>query len=425
MRSHQRLSAALLAAAACGVALFAGAPAAAQTQVQPGQVLISELRLRGPGGATDEFVELYNNTDQEVVVRATDGSAGWSVAVSDGRVTGVLFVVPNGARIPARGHFLGANSLGYSLGGYPSGNPDAAVVAAGGAPAAAAASPFATATPDATWDLDVPDGAGVALFSTASVPNLSAATRLDAFGYASSPALFREGAGFPTVVTAGVEHTHYRDLRAGSPRDTNDNASDFMLVGTSVNIQVTRLGAPGPENRLSPVVNNAAIASGLLDPSVGQSQAPNRERRPNVEPNADLGTMLIRRTFTNNTGAPVSRLRFRVINTTTQGTPGAECGGACADVRALTSQDGEAGVGGQLVVARGVRLEEPPSQPAGGGYDASLSADFITLATPLPPGQSVNVVFKLGVMRTGTFRFIVNIEAQNSPRVDEPGPPGI
>jgi hypothetical protein len=82
-------------------------------------------------------------------------------------------------------------------------------------------------------------------------------------------------------------------------------------------------------------------------------------------------------------------------------------------------------VGGQVVTVRGLRLEEPPAQPAGGGYNASLSADFITLDTPLPPGQSVNVEFKLGVMRTGSFRFIVNIEAQNAPVVDPPGPPGV
>lgn len=413
MHFYQRVFNIAVAALACGL-VFAGRPASAQTQVQAGQVIISELRLRGPAGATDEFVELYNNTDQDVVVQATDTSAGWAVVVSNGQFTGTLFTVPNGTRIPARGHFLGANSLGYSLGGYPSGNPDPSIVPA--APNAVALVPFATATPNATWDVDVPDGTGVALFSTASGPNMNAARRLDAFGYADSPALFREGTGFPTVVTADVEHTHYRDLRSGRPLDAGNNAADFLLVATAVSTQITRLGAPGPENLASPVVNNTTIGGTLLDPAVGSSSAPNRERRPNVEPNADLGVLLIRRTFTNNTGAPVSRLRFRVINITTVGTPASECGGGtCADVRALTSQDGEAGVGGQVVTVRGVRLEEPPAQPNGGGYNSSLSADFVTLGTPLPSGQSVNIVFKLGVMRAGPFRFIINIEAQNTP----------
>jgi hypothetical protein len=409
MHLNQRLYTITAAALICGIAL-AGRPAVAQTQIQAGQVVISELRLRGPVGSNDEFIELYNNTDQSIVVQSTDGSAGWSVVISNGQITGPLFTIPNGTTIPARGHFLGANSQGYSLGVYPSGNPNVSP-----SPTPTPASPFGTTTPDATWDIDAPDGSGVALFSTTNGTNMNAATRLDAFGYTDSPALFREGAGFPNVVTANTEHTYYRDLRSTLPQDTNNNAADFLLVGTAISLQITRLGVPGPENLASPVVNNTTIVGTLLDPAVGQSSPPNRERRPTVEPNADLGVLLIRRTITNNTGQPVSRLRFRVVNTTTAGTPGAECGGTCADVRALTSQDGEAAVGGQVVQVRGVRLEESPTQPAGGGYNTSLSADFITLATPLPDGQSVNVVFKLGVMRSGTFRFIVNVEAQSSP----------
>ena len=429
MHLNQRACILVAAATVCGV-IFGGRPTSAQTQIQAGQVLISELRLRGPAGAEDEFVELYNNTNQDITVQALDNSNGWTVAISNGQITGPLFTIPNGTVIPARGHLLGANLNGYSLCNYPSGYPPGLIVTAAAASAPCLtngqAGTFTHTTPDRTWDFDAPDGSGVALFATTNGTNLTAATRLDAFGYAGSPALYKEGAGFPTVVTAGDEHTYYRDLRGGLPRDTSDNAADFLLVGTSISIQVTRLGAPGPENLVSPIVNNATITPTLLDPSVGSSQPPNRERRPNVEPNADLGVMLLRRTITNNTGEPVSRLRFRVVNTTTLGTPASECGGACADLRALTSQDGEAGVGGQVVTVRGVRLEEPPQQPAGGGYNASLSADFITLQTPLPAGQSVNIVFKLGVMRSGPFRFFMNIEAQNTANVIEgPAPSGV
>ncbi|MCA1618926.1 MAG: lamin tail domain-containing protein [Acidobacteria bacterium] len=60
------------------------------TPVQPGQVVISELRLRGPAGAEDEFVEVYNNTDLPIVVQASDQTAGWSVWVSNGQITGPL-----------------------------------------------------------------------------------------------------------------------------------------------------------------------------------------------------------------------------------------------------------------------------------------------------------------------------------------------
>ncbi|MDT5272987.1 MAG: hypothetical protein QOH49_5173 [Acidobacteriota bacterium] len=424
MLHNQRFCTIVAAAIVCGI-VFSGHPASAQTQIQAGQFIISELRLRGPVGAEDEFVELYNNTDQPITVQALDASGGWTVAVSNGQITGPLFTIPNGTIIPARGHLLGANTNGYSLSGYPSGNPTptpspSPLPAILGAPVpnVAVGSPFATATPDRTWDFDAPDGSGIALFATTNGMNFTAATRLDAFGYTGSPALYREGAGFPTVVTSGLEHTYYRDLRNGTPRDTADNAADFLLVGTATNLQITRLGAPGPENLASPIVNNTTITPTLLDSSVSASSPPNRERdfTGDLANNATFGTLRIRRTITNNTGLPLSRLRFRVVNITTVGTPDSECSGSpCADLRAATSQDGTAMTSeGQVVVLRGVRLEEPPAQPNGGGYNASLSADFITLATPLPDGQSINVEFKLGIMRTGPFRFFLNIEAQNS-----------
>lgn len=56
-------------------------------------------------------------------------------------------------------------------------------------------------------------------------------------------------------------------------------------------------------------------------------------------------------------------------------------------------------------------------QPAGGGFNASLSADFITLPAPLAAGASVNIVFELGVMKAGSFRFFVIVEAQSAPAV--------
>jgi len=44
--------------------LFCVVPTAAH--VVPGHVVISEVCVRGAGGAFDEFVELYNPTDSEI-----------------------------------------------------------------------------------------------------------------------------------------------------------------------------------------------------------------------------------------------------------------------------------------------------------------------------------------------------------------------
>jgi hypothetical protein len=420
MRSNTRLRVAAAVFAACAACLIADVPTSAQAPpVTAGQVIISELRYRGPNGIRDEYVELYNNTDSDITVQALDASDGWTVMQSGvspggtGVVASPVCLIPNGTVIRARGHLLCANTdpesgSGYSLSQYPSGNP---------APSATPTPPpdfFAQTAPDFPFDTDdLRDGFGVALIATRSIQNInSPAFRLDAFGFAGSTTLYREGNGFPTVPATGTEHALYRDLRpAGFHKDTDDNAADFLFVQTTTSIQPTLLGAPGPENLSSPVINNN-LTGALLDPARSSTASPNRERNQTPVPNGDFGTLVIRRTITNNTGLPVTRLRFRVINITGPGTENT-CGGTlCADVRALSSADGTATLSNQTqVVVRGVRLEEPPTQPQGGGFNSSVSADFVNLATPLQPGQSVNVQFTLGVMRTGTFRHILSIEA--------------
>ena len=133
-------------------------------------VKISEYRLRGPGGAQDEFVELYNNTDAAIIVSdptpPASGAPGWAVVSSDSPAA-AKFVVPNGTVIPARGHYLAANVNGYSLGAHPAGYSCNAA---------------STATPDGAYATDIPDlapgagacaapnvnGRGLALFRTAN-----------------------------------------------------------------------------------------------------------------------------------------------------------------------------------------------------------------------------------------------------------------
>lgn len=380
----------------------------AQNPVQAGQVIISELRFRGPAGAEDEFIELYNNTDSPIIVQASDTSPGWAVSISNGQITGNVCLIPNGTEIPARGHFLCANANGYSLSNYPAGDPNCG---AQNGQNGTSVVPFGHATPDGIWDFDIPDGSGVGLFTTTSIIAQTAATRLDAFGFTVSPALYREGAGFGTIPTISIEHTLYRNLTSTLPKDTNDNAADFLLVGTVGSIQTRLNGSPGPENRCSPIQKNAMIPITVIDPTVSGAAPPNRERFNTPEPNANLGTLHFRRTLKNNTGQPITRLRFRVIDITTRGT----CPARCADLRVLSSTDGTVMLSnGMVVTIRGVRLEEnPPITPDGGGYNSSASVDSVTLTNPLMPGQSINVDIKVGVMAEGPFRVWMNIEALN------------
>jgi len=79
-------------------------------------LIISEFRVRGPNGANDEFIEIYNDNDSDHTVTAISGT-GYAIAASDGVVR---CNHPKRYVIPARGHWLCTNSVGYSLAAYPS-----------------------------------------------------------------------------------------------------------------------------------------------------------------------------------------------------------------------------------------------------------------------------------------------------------------
>ncbi|MDT7603914.1 MAG: hypothetical protein QOF61_1911, partial [Acidobacteriota bacterium] len=112
----------------------------------PGQILISEFRIDGAAGAADEFYEIYNATNNQLVVSTPDNSAGWSLAAfvntNGATFTQIVCTIPNGATISAHGHYLCANNFtdatgvarGYSLADYGGTNraaPDRATTGAG------------------------------------------------------------------------------------------------------------------------------------------------------------------------------------------------------------------------------------------------------------------------------------------------------
>jgi len=379
----------------------------------PSKALISELRSSGPAGPGDDFVEVYNNTDVPLSVTDTNGGTGWAIAKSTSGCGNpqVIGVIPNGTLIPARGHFLLAGSA-YSLGGvngYPAGS--------------------GSAVANQTLVSDIENDANIGLFSTANLTAISTANRLDAVGFGGNTGgtcdLLREGGTLPPAGGSTSQYSFVRIPTPGTSQDTDNNAVDFLLVSTTpftaVGSNLTpTLGAPGPENSFSPTLFSG-LTSGVIDPSVVATAAPNRVR--NTSPYTDtlsgtspgpaagpytLGTLVIRRSYLNSTGAPVTRLRFRLIDMT--GYPAAA---GVADLRGLTSPASQSVTitGGGSVTVIGTSLEgvstPAPSQPFGGGINSTMT---VSLPTPLANGNSINVQWMLGVKQAGTFRFFVLIE---------------
>lgn len=361
-----------------------------QPPTTAGQLIISEFRTKGPNGSADEFVELYNTTGAPLIVQSSDGSSGLGVAASDGVIR---CVIENGTVIPKGGHYLCANG----------GNKESLRRNVRGR---------TVNLVDQFFNLEIPDNAGIALFSssTSNSLSLSLGTRLDAVGSsAESNTLYKEGTGYPAVTAQDLEHSFYRDMRPnGEPKDTGNNVADFLFVDTNATATEAGqlLGSPGPQGSGDPRTANDSVVVGLGFPCRGVSEVPNRIRSntPDQQGNSALGTLSVVKTVLNSSANEVSTLRFRVFDMTTFPAPV-----GVADLRWLNSSNqviADVCGGEDAVQALGITLDDPP-RPLGGGFNSSGT---VNLAQPLQPGEQILVNFLWGVQQTGRFRVIVNIE---------------
>jgi beta-lactamase superfamily II metal-dependent hydrolase/DNA/RNA endonuclease YhcR with UshA esterase domain len=154
-------------------------------------LVISEFRFRGPTGAGDEFVELYNNSDAPVPI------AGYVLRASNGAgVTGARATVPPNVTIPPRGHYLFTN-LSYS--GLVLGQP---------------------------YSVGITDDGGVAVFASPT-----STTPLDQVGTSAGSA-YREGAPLPQL-PINLPLSSYERLPGGGDGngvDTDNNGADFGVA---------------------------------------------------------------------------------------------------------------------------------------------------------------------------------------------------
>jgi hypothetical protein len=194
------------------------------------EIVISEVAIRGPNGAGDEFVELYNPTSTEVDLsgwqlqyRADTGPQYWP------RVT-----LPLGSVIPARGYFLfvSGSASGYQgpvPGDHVSNWPNLLLLSdeSGhvriGAPGMAETTNDARAIDTVAWGSDA-----IGYEGTGPAPRqVTDEGSIERKANAQSTSL--------TLFTGGA------DAQSGNGHDLNDNANDFVLRPTR-----------GPQNTQSP-----------------------------------------------------------------------------------------------------------------------------------------------------------------------------
>jgi uncharacterized protein (TIGR03437 family) len=248
------------------------APTATPTPIpsptpSPGRppLLISEFRTRGPNGASDEFIEFYNNSDHPVnagglKIRGSSGSGSITTRLTINATT----------IIPARGHFLAINSSGYS------GN------IAG----------------DQSFTSGIANDGGIAL-------TLADDSVIDQVGMSSGSA-FREGVMLPALpVDSNQSYERKPGGLAGSTQDTQDNSQDFQIVSPS-----------DPQNVLSnPTPGALPSPSPTPIPSPSPSPSPSALPSPSPSPSPSL-VVVISQVFGGggNSGAPFRNDFIEVFN---------------------------------------------------------------------------------------------------------------
>ena len=202
----------------------------------PLPVVISEFRTRGPGGAGDEFIELYNNSATPIDI------SGWKIkgSSSAGGVS-VRLTVTSGTVLPARGHFLAGNSGGYS----------------------------GSVALDQTYTSGLVNDGGVAL----ALPN---DVIVDQVGLSSGSA-FREGMHLaPLPSDANQSYERKPGGLNGSTQDTNDNFADFQLLTPSEPQNLASDPRPGPSPFPSPSPTVSPTPTPMPSPTPSPTPVENR-----------------------------------------------------------------------------------------------------------------------------------------------------
>ena len=204
------------------------------------RIVISEFRTNGTGGASDEFIEIFNAGDVAVNI------GNWSFGNSDSAgVTGNLASIPVGVILQPGQHYVIANS-GATL----------------------------TVSLDSIYSSDIADDGGIGLILPVPQTGIPTTTIvIDAVGM-SSGSSYKEGVVLPTVSSFGDgSYERHQGGVSGSCVDGNDNLLDFSLrtsaepqnltstpVYCVLTATPTNTFAPTPVPPMSVIINEVAWA---------------------------------------------------------------------------------------------------------------------------------------------------------------------
>jgi uncharacterized repeat protein (TIGR01451 family) len=211
------------ASATNGTITVVSPPATLTVEPYAGQLLISEFRTRGPAGAADEFVELYNVTTHTLHIgglklRASNGSG----TISD-RVT-----VPAATTLGPGCHYLVANGSASGFSG--------------------------SVAPNQTFGTGITDDGGIAVTGSDGV------RIIDAVGMSNGSA-FKEGTTLaPLSGSADQSYERKPGGTFGNGMDSDNNAADFVLTTpsnpqnsssgcldtSSADLSITKTDSPDP-----------------------------------------------------------------------------------------------------------------------------------------------------------------------------------
>lgn len=215
------------------------------TPVPAAHIVISEFRTRGPNGAGDEFVELYNPSGAAVNI------GGWVIKRSSGcgSTINTLVTIDSGVILKPGQHYLLVSNSNASVSGA-----------------------------DKTFTPGIVDTGGIALFTSSN-----STTPVDQVGmcedteFVDSPSL----PPLTTNVNRGYERNAGGDT---SCHDTDKNANDFRLISPS-----------NPQNSASPIVmcTGAVTATPSSTPTPTQTTTRTTTRTPSAVPTAYPGAVVL------------------------------------------------------------------------------------------------------------------------------------